>query len=42
MSTVEDIGHNLADCLQISSRFSLSLGHDEVAKAFLYTHIKKV
>ena len=42
MSTVEDIGHNLADCLQMSSRISLSLGRDEVAKTFLYSHIKKV
>ena len=41
MSSVEDIGHILAGCPQMSSRFYLPLRHDEVAKTFLYSHIKK-
>ena len=41
MSSVEDIGHILAGCPQISSRFYLPLRHDEVAKKFLCSHIKK-
>ena len=41
MSSVEDIGHILAGCPQMSSRFYLPLRHDEVAKMFLYSHIKK-
>ena len=41
MSSVEDIGHILAGCPQMSSRFYLPLRHDEVANTFLYSHIKK-
>ena len=41
MSSAEDIGHILAGCPQMSSRFYLPLRHDEVAKTFLYSHIKK-
>ena len=41
MSSVEDIGHILAGCPQLSSRFCLPLRHGEVAKTFLYSHIKK-
>ena len=41
MSSVEDIGHNLAGCPQMLSRFYLPLRHDKVAKTFLYSHIKK-
>ena len=41
MSNVEDTGHILADCPQISSRFYFPLWHDKVAKTFLYCHIKK-
>ena len=41
MSSVEDIGHILAGCPQMSSRFYLSLRHDEVAKTLLYSYIKK-
>ena len=41
MSSVEDIGHILAGCPQISSRFYLPLRHDEVEKTFLYSRIKK-
>ena len=41
MFSVEDIGHILASCLQMWSRFYLLLRHDEIAKAFLYSHIKK-
>ena len=41
MSSVEDIGHILAGCPQMSSRFYLPLRHDEDAKTFLYSHIKK-
>ena len=41
MSSVEDIDHILAGCPQMSSRFYLPLRHDEVAKTFLYSHIKK-
>ena len=40
MSSVEDIGHILAGCPQMSSRFYLPLRHDEVAKTFLYSHKK--
>ena len=42
MSSVEDIGHILAGCPQMSSRFYLTLRHDEVAKTFLYSHIKSI
>ena len=41
MSSVEDIGQILAGCPQMSSRFYLTLRHDEVAKTFLCSHIKK-
>ena len=41
MSSVEDIEHILAGCPQMSSRYYLPLRHDEVAKTFLYSHIKK-
>ena len=41
MYSVEDIGYILAGCPQMSSRFYLPLRHDEVAKTFLYSHIKK-
>ena len=41
MSSVEDIGHTLAGRPQMSSRFYLPLRHDEAAKPFLYSHIKK-
>ena len=41
MYSVEDIGQILAGCPQMSSRFYLPLRHDEVAKTFLYSHIKK-
>ena len=41
MSGVEDIGHILAGCPQMLSRFFLLFRHDEVAKIFLYSHIKK-
>ena len=42
MSSVEDIGHILAGCPQMSSRFYLPLRHDEAAKTFLYSHIKSI
>ena len=41
MSSVEDTAQILAGCPQMSSRFYLSFRHDEVAKTFLYSHIKK-
>ena len=37
MSSVENIGHILTGCPQMSSRFYLTLRHDEVAKTFLYS-----
>ena len=42
MSSVEDTGHILAGCPQMSSRFYLPLRHGEVAKTFLYSHIKSI
>ena len=41
MSIVEYIGHILAGCPQMSSRFYLPLRYDEVAKTFLYSDIEK-
>ena len=41
MSSVDDMGHILAGCPHMSSWCYLPLRHDEVAKMFLYSHVKK-
>ena len=42
MSSVKDIGHILAGCPQMSSRFYLPLRYDEVAKTFFVLSYRKV